>query len=150
MIKEYITEQDILGRPYDPRQEVEKDARHEIDYMFRKYDGKSLKSHLVDLSTDLKMLLRKVLLELIEVLRIGLEEKLRSEGLTEQEHRERADTVRHIASLIRMMPIEPEEHALFADSVGGSLGGVWGELPTRKQIEIGRIQLWLIIHREDG
>jgi len=123
MIKEYITEQDILGRPYDPRQEIEKDARHEIDYMFRKFDGNSLKSHLVDLSTDLKMLLRKVLLELIEVLRIGLEEKLRSEGLTEQEHRERGDTVRHIARLIRMMPIEPEEHALFADLSWGEFGG---------------------------
>ncbi len=108
MITEYITEHDILGCPYDPSQVIEREARDHIEDLFSKYDGESLKSHLVDLSTDLKMLLRKVLLELIEVSDIGLKEKLRSEGFTQ----ENFDTLKHISSLIKMMPIEHERNVV--------------------------------------
>ena len=106
MITKFITEHDILGRPYDPRQVLEIEARDLIEDLFSEYDGESLKSHLVDLYTDPKMLLRKVLLELIDVSEIGL--KVPSEGFTQ----ENFDTLKHISSLIKMMPIEHEMNVL--------------------------------------
>jgi len=102
MITEYITEHDILGRPYDPRQVIEREVRDHIEDLFSEYDGESLKSHLVNLFTDPMMSLRKVLLELIEVSEIGL--KVPSEDFT----KENVDTLQHISSLIKMMPIEHE------------------------------------------
>ena len=108
MITKFITEHDILGRQYDPRQLLKKDARHEIDKLFSEYDGESLKSHLVDLANLPMMFLREVLLELIEVSVIGLLEKVRSEGWTE----ENFDTGKHISSLIMMMPIEHERNVV--------------------------------------
>jgi len=101
MITEYITEHDILGRPYDPRQVIEREVRDHIEDLFSEYDGESLKSHLVNLFTDPMMSLRKVLLELIEVSEIGLKEKLR-EGWT----KEAFDALKHIVSLMKMMPLE--------------------------------------------
>jgi len=34
MITDYITERDILGRPYDPRQVIEREARDLIEDLF--------------------------------------------------------------------------------------------------------------------
>jgi len=111
MITEYITERDkISDRPYDPRQEVEREVRDHIDYMFSEYDGESLKSDLVFLSAHPNVLLRKVLLELIEVSVVGLFEKVQSEGWTEENKK----TLGHILELIETMPITQEMAELFA------------------------------------
>ncbi len=107
MITEYITEHDILGRPYDPRQVIEREVGDHIEDLLNEYDGESLKSHLVDLCTAPKMLLREVLLELIEVSEIGLKEKLREDWT-----KEAFDALKHISSLIKMMPIEHEMNVL--------------------------------------
>ena len=112
MITEYITEHDILGRPYDPRQVIEREVRDHIEDLFSEYDGESLKSDLVDLANLPMMFLREVLLELIEVSVIGLFEKVRSDGMTEGMTKENFDTVKHISSLIKMMPIEHERNVL--------------------------------------
>ncbi len=78
MITHHITGEDFWGRPYDPSQLIEEEARDLIE------DGESLNSHLFRLSTHPKVLLRRVLLELIEVSVIGLFEKVRSEGWTKE------------------------------------------------------------------
>ena len=134
MITEYITENDILGRPYDPSQLLEKDARHEIDYMFSEYDGESLKSHLVDLANFPMKCFRKVLLELIEVSVIGLIEKLRSEGVT----KESFGTVNHITSLIKIVPIEHERNVL-----GEALVQLVKETPTPEILTKEISERWL-------
>ncbi len=101
---EYIDKKDILGRPYDPREVIEKDDRKTIDDLF----GEELEVWLQGDLTHTKMQLREVLLELIGVHEIGLRTKVTAEGWT----KDNLDALGHIQHLIEQLPIQHEQEVL--------------------------------------